>query len=240
MAEIRQEHDNRNLGHHLDHGTTWLAESAEGENTVAMSYAAFELRLATERLAVHYWFALLNREVEATDLQDIQKFDRIQNRIYQLGGHQKEIDAHFDFMRIMHIAMKLPGTLHTPQIGQLARCWHDCSEFCHIAWPIASSLDGALRRNAFQELTRIVGVLQAHVESLGWPIIQDPTFLELRNRFVAGEVSAAEVLEHLTKTGIWAKVTYPDGRPAHFVGEAIPPNTDHEIRTSNEQPPEKK
>lgn len=222
MMDIKQAHDNRNLGHHLRQGIAWLSESEEGKNTVAISYAAFELRLATERLAVHYWFALLNREVEARDLQDITKFDRIQNRIYQLGGHQKDINAHFDFMRIIYTEMKLPGILHTPQIGQLARCWHDCSEFCHISWPIASSLDAALQKEAFEDLGKIVEVLRTHVESLGWPVIQDPAFLDLRNRFIAGEVTEADVLGQLGRTGIWGRVTYPDGRPAHFIGDAIP------------------
>src|SRR5512135_1231363 len=99
MADLSTQH-NLDLAHHVRQGVTWLSMSSEGENTAALSYAAFELRFAIERLGVHYWAALLNRKPEEQDLRDIESFKRVERRIYELAGHQKEIDDHFEFMRI--------------------------------------------------------------------------------------------------------------------------------------------
>ena len=106
MADLRTHHQTE-LGHHVLQGQTWLTESAEGENTAALSYAALELRFAAERLAVHYWRALLGRRPVEVELRDIASFKRIENRIYELAGHQKEIDGHFEFMRVILSAMKI-------------------------------------------------------------------------------------------------------------------------------------
>ena len=48
-----------------------------GENTAALSHAAFELRTALERLAVHYWATLLDRKPEEQDLREIASFKRV-------------------------------------------------------------------------------------------------------------------------------------------------------------------
>jgi hypothetical protein len=121
------------LGHHIRQGLAWLSASAEGENTAAVSYAALELRLGVERLAVHYWLALLDRPLEEPDFRTLASFKRLEGRIYELGGHQREIDLHFAFMRIVLKAAKLDATFHTPKIGLLSNYWHNCSEFCHVA-----------------------------------------------------------------------------------------------------------
>lgn len=99
MPDVSTKHSPE-LAHHVRQGIAWLSASAEGENTAALSYAAFELRFAIERLAVHYWRALLNRTPEEKDLRDIESFKRVERRIYELAGHQREIDGHFEFMRI--------------------------------------------------------------------------------------------------------------------------------------------
>ena len=110
-------HHQPDLAHHVRQAVAWLAASAEGENTAALSYAAFELRFAVERLAIHYWAALLDRKVEEQDLRDIESFKRVERRIYELGGHQLEIDGHFAFMRVVLGAMKIGMPFHTPKIG---------------------------------------------------------------------------------------------------------------------------
>ena len=89
------------LRHHIVQGAAWLQESDQGANTGVFSYAAFEFRLAIERLAVHYWAQLLGRRPQAKDFHEIRSFKRIERRIYELGGHQREIDGHFEFMRIV-------------------------------------------------------------------------------------------------------------------------------------------
>ena len=73
-------HHQPGLAHHVRQGVAWLSASGEGENTAALSYAAFELRFAVERLAVHYWATLLDRKPEEQDLREIESFKRIERR----------------------------------------------------------------------------------------------------------------------------------------------------------------
>ncbi len=214
-------HHQPELAHHVRQGVAWLSASGDGENTAALSYAAFELRFAVERLAIHYWAALLDRKPEEQDLRDIKSFKRVERRIYELAGHQGEIDGHFAFMRVVLGAMKIDGPFHTPQIGALSKYWHECSELCHIAWPLSCTVP-EVRTTAFSALTEVAQMLSAHVQSLGWPVLKDAAFAELRNRFVAGEATADDVLAHVQRIGIWAQAEYTDGRAPQFVGEPVP------------------
>lgn len=220
MSDVGTHHQ-LELAHHVRQGVAWLSASGDGENTAALSYAAFELRFAVERLAVHYWATLLDRKPEEQDLREIESFKRIERRIYELAGHQREIDGHFAFMRIVFAAMKIDAPFHTPQIGALSKYWHECSELCHIAWPLSCAVPEVWTA-AFTMLTEVAEVLSTHVQSLGWPVLKDSAFVELRNRFIACEATAEDVLTHLQQTGIWARAEYTDGRSPHFVGEPVP------------------
>lgn len=221
MADVSTQH-NLDLAHHVRQGAAWLSASAEGENTAALSYAAFEFRFAVERLAVHYWASLLNRKPEENDMRDIDSFKRVERRIYELAGHQNEIDGHFEFMRIVLGVMKIDMPFHTPKIGELSKYWHECSELCHIAWPLSCSVS-EVRNIAFANLHKISQSLSVHVSSLGWPILKDAAFTELRNNFIAGNVSASDVLAYVQSTGLWARAEFPDGRPSQFVGDPVVP-----------------
>jgi hypothetical protein len=201
----------------------WLSGSATGENTTALSYAALELRYAVERLAVHYWAVLADRRLEEQDLRDVGSFKTVERRIYQLAGHQREIDGHFAFMRIVLGALKINMPLHTPKIGLLSKCWHECSELCHIAWPLSSVVQD-IRKTAFSTLTEIAETLSVQVQSLGWPVLEDAAFSELRNKFIAGEVAENHILAYVQQTGLWAKVEFTNGRAPQFVGEPVPPS----------------
>jgi len=226
VADVNTRHT-PDLSHHLKQGLAWLSVSEEGENTTAISYAGLELRFAIERLAIHYWIALLDRKLEAHDIHDIGSFKRIENRIYELGGHQKEIDDHFEFMRIVHGALKIDGSFSTPHMGKLSKYWHACSEYCHIAWPLSCSLQEA-RNDAFENLTEIATDLTANIRSLGWPILKDVAFVELRNNYINGEISSDDVLKYLKKIGVWAVVKPSGEAPAQFVGTPIPPDSNTE------------
>ena len=222
MTDVSTHHQ-PDLAHHVRQAVAWLSASAKGDNTAALSYAAFELRFAVERLAVHYWAALLDRKPEERDLRDIESFKRVERRIYELGGHQREIDGHFAFMRVVLGAIKIDTPFHTPQIGALSKYWHECSELCHVAWPLSCAVP-EVRKSAFTALTKIAETLSAHVQSLGWPVLRDAAFAELRNRFIAGEVTADDVLAHVQRTGLWARAEFTNGREPQFVGEPVPPS----------------
>jgi len=66
---------------------------------------------------VHYWASLLSGNPEERDVRDIESFKRIERRIYELAGHQREIDGHFEFMRIVLRALKIDLQIETPNIG---------------------------------------------------------------------------------------------------------------------------
>jgi hypothetical protein len=221
MVDLRTHHQPE-LGHHVRQAEAWLAKSAEGENTAALSYAALELRFAAERLAVHYWRAVLDRRPEEAELREIASFKRIEKRIYELAGHQQEIDGHFEFMRVILSAMKIDIPLQTPHVGRLSSFWHDCSELCHIGWPLGCEIP-EVRKGAHARLTEIVGELSLWVGSLGWPVLKEDRFAELRTRFVNGDATPDDVIAHVRAVGLWARVEFPDGRPSQFVGEAVPP-----------------
>lgn len=214
-------HHQPDLAHHVRQGMAWLSASDKGKNTAALSYAAFELRFAVERLAVHYWAALLDRKPAERDLREIESFKRVERRIYELAGHQREIDAHFAFMRVVFRALNIDAPFHTPQIGLLSKYWHDCSELCHIAWPLSCAIPG-VQTAAFTLLTEVAEVLATYAQSLGWPMLKDSAFTKLRNKFVVGDATVEDVLAHIKRTGVWAKAEYPDERSPHFVGEPVP------------------
>ena len=220
MSEVRTHH-HPELAHHLHQGEAWLSVSAEGKNTAALSYAAFELRFAVERLAIHYWATLHDRKLAEQDLYAIGSFKRIERRIYELGGHEKEINGHFDFMRIVLGAMKIDMPFNTPKIGKLSKYWDECSELCHIAWPL-SCANPEVQKAAYSTLIEIAKALSDHVQSLGWPILKDAAFTDLRNRFIAGKVTSEDVLSHVQRIGLWARVITDEGE-AQFVGDAVPP-----------------
>jgi hypothetical protein len=220
VALIRS-HD---LPHHVAQGVMWIENSGGGANTVALSYAAFEFRLAIERLALQLWAELSTGIGEEIDFSDIRSFKRIEKRIYELGGHQKEINRHFEFMADLLTLLKIPATLVTPDIGKLSRYWHDCSELCHVGWSLACG-DPKVVLSAVEALVEIRDFLLAQMRGwVTWPMARDEEFRKLRDSFVSGQANADHLRAYLEKVGVWARVEFKDGRPPQFVGEAIPPS----------------
>jgi hypothetical protein len=137
-------------------------------------------------------------------------------------GATSQIDLHFAFMRVVLKALKLDADFQTPNVGFLSKYWHKCSELCHIAWPLSSGTVDS-RQQAFLALTEVAQALAIQVRSLGWPILRDATFGALRDEFLAGKASEADVESHVRKRGLWARVEFTDGRPSEFAGEAVLP-----------------
>ena len=79
--------------------------------------------------------------------------------------------------------------------------------------------------SAYLSLSAIAEELTLQVQSMGWPTLQEQGFAELRNRYVAGTVTKADVLEAIARSGLWARVEYSDGREPHFLGEPVPVST---------------
>lgn len=228
MTEIEAKRLPSDLGHHLRQGDTWLAMSAEGQNTAMLTYAAFEFRLGIERIAVSYWSTLLQRKVEADDFRDIRSFKKLEKRIYELAGHQMEIDRHFDLVRILLAALGIDDVIETPKIGQLSSFWHYCSELCHVGWSLSVGSHDA-HKATFETLSDMSLTLWRFIRSLGWPIVKDPEFSNLRDRFVTGNACADDVVEFVQRRGLHARKTFNDGREAEPYGETIAASSD--VRT---------
>ena len=209
------------LDHHLLQGREWLRASDEGERTAAVSYAALEFRFAIERLALHYWRILIDREPTHEELEKLRSFKAVEKKIYELAGHQREIDRHFEFMQIVTDAIQLPLRLQAPSISTLSRHWHLCSELCHIDWPLACSVK-ELRSEVFSTLGKVEENLVLSVNSLAWPNIKDENFKTIRADYIAERIGADHVRGHLHRIGVWACYKPPgDGEP-QFVGVPIP------------------
>lgn len=213
------------LRHHVSQGSAWLAASSDGINTAALSYSAFEFRLAIERIGLQYWKDLLGSSIQASDFKDLRSFKTLENRIYELAGHQKQIDDHFRFVRVLLRHLQIDNPLPTPNLAALSKRWHECSELCHIAWTLAAMHPPAVAA-AHQALRETEELLEQHVGGLIWPSIIEPDFLALRSRFIAGDADESDVLDYLKQKGVYAVYKPNDGSPASFVGQAITPEKD--------------
>ena len=217
------------LGHHLLQAGVWLSKSEEGVNTSYLSYAAFELRLATERLALQYWAALQPDGIPEKNFKDLKSFKGIENRIYELGGHQKEIDALFSFHAIVLEMIGIHPPI-TPNVGRLKKHWHACSELCHVAWSVVSG-NPDVQKETYVLLVEVCEELGGFISgAVGWPYVKNAAFFELKERFIAGKASSDDVRSYVKKIGAWAKFIPNNGGPAFFVGKPVPPDnggTDH-------------
>ena len=174
------------LRHHYIQGKTWLEESEQGKNTTALCYAAFEFRLQIERIGLQHWFALEPEGFEAKELLNARSFKSIENRIYKLAGHQREIDLRYEFARILIGLLKLNFEFTTPKLGQLSSYWHECSELCHIASSFALA-DAAFAHDAYEYCVKISDFLEDQITSLV-TIGKLPDCGELQMKFIAGNV----------------------------------------------------
>jgi hypothetical protein len=179
---------------------------------------------------LQYWAALQLNGIQEKNFNDLKSFKGIEARIYELGGHQKEIDALFSFYAIVleTIGMKPPVT---PNVGRLKKHWHACSELCHITWSVVSS-NPNIQKEAYAHLVETYDELDRFISgNVGWPDIRNSAFFELKEYFIAGKASSDDVRAYLKKIGVWAKFIPNDGGPAFFVGEAVPPDNGGTDRT---------
>jgi hypothetical protein len=212
--------------HHVTQGTSWLERSEGGANTADLSYAAFEFRLAIEFLAVRHWAMLLGRKVEEHDLHDLQSFKQIEHRIYELAGHQRQINGHYEFMRVVLHLLRIDILLITPNVGQLSKFWHECSDLCHIGWTLDCSVS-AHRQRAFQTMHEARKMVLEQTSGLAFypSIPAGSEFGKLRDQFTLGAASQDDVRGFLQSNGAWARIEFPHGRPSEFAGVPIPPTS---------------
>lgn len=212
---------NPDVNYHLNEGAAWLEKSAHGQNTTALCYAGFEFRLQIERIGLQHWSALKPGGIEPKDLLDAGKFKTIENYIYKLAGHQKELNARYEYTRILTSLLKIPRKIVTPQLGKLANYWHECSELCHIASSFYLTTPD-MAKIAYEFLVEACDFLSEQTSGL-ITIGSLPACGELETKFISGEITAEELKTQITELGLWGRIEYDDGRPNEFAGEAIPP-----------------
>jgi hypothetical protein len=216
------------LNYHYEEGAAWLAESDAGAHSTLIAYAAFEFRLGLERLAAEYWRRLKGDSITVDDLADLRSFKTIENRIFELGGHQLQIERRFAFGQILLNLLALPIRLSPPRLGELAKHWHTCSEMCHVGWSLqmahAHGVGGSAAHDALQETKALI---REHLDGVvTWMRVVDLPFRALEQKYVDGLLSEEEVRAHLEREGIWASVVLPDGG-RESVGVPIPPKLEN-------------
>ena len=217
----------KNIDYHYFEGKRWLSESHDGERSTALAYAAFEFRLALERIIFQYWYILKSDDLKDRDISDIRSFKTMQNRIYEISGYQKIINKKFEFARIPLEMLKIKPTLITPDFGKMHENWSDCSELCHIGWTLVAD-DKKILKEQYLILTNISTFLIDCINGIiSWSKIKDQPHKELEERFIKEEISADQVREELRKKGLWARMEFnSNDKPNEFIGEAVPPNTE--------------
>lgn len=211
------------IGYHLAEGEAWLAASSSGEHTTLLSYAAFELRLEIERVALEL-LARMQR-LTAEDWNTLQSFGKMEARIYQLEGHQRQLDRKIELSNLMLEALQLHWRLQPINLGELRRAWHECSELCHITWSLIAATPAAesARQGVFGGLLKVQATLRSIVDrGIAWPKLEDPSFVELQERFINEQATKSDILEWFASHGLWARTVTPDGT-ADFTEIAIPP-----------------
>lgn len=211
---------------HFEEGKAWLEKGVQGQNTTALCYAAFEFRLQIERIGLQHWSALKPGGIEAKDILDAGKFKTMENNIYKLAGHQQELNARYEYTRILTDLLKIPSEIVTPKLGKLSHYWHECSELCHIASSFGLT-SPEVASNAYEFLIEVRDFLGEQVRGL-ITIGRLPDCSELEKQFIAGEITAEDLKRKISEMGLWARIEYDDGRPNEFVGEAVPTATKRE------------
>ena len=213
--------------HHIHLGEMWLNQAIETSNTSSISYAGFEFRLSIERITSEYWVKLLAKSEEDLNKNVHRVLSSLAKDIREHTGHQKILSKNIDFFNLIYSLLKVEAKLEVPDMPRLTKYWERCSDFCHIAWTLKSYSPDHCSK-AIQDLTEMKGVLLDQADVIvrfnGLPQFHEPNFLDLRNRFVAEEISIDDVKAHLSQIGVYAVFHPSDGQEPRFVGEAIPPS----------------
>lgn len=225
MEVVRSLTRSRQIGYHCAEAESWLAASNGGVNTTPLSYAAFELRLEIERIAVELLLHIQGGRLLPEDVRSLGTFRRLEDRIYDLAGHQRLIDRKVEFINLMLAALQLDQRMQRIHVGELKEAWHDCSRLCHIEWSLVadSPMAAAVAQEAFGVISEIQSRVRHIVDAgVSWFKIADASFADVQTRYVEGDVDDVYVRTWFSERGLWSTVTDPDG-VTKGVGVPLPP-----------------
>jgi hypothetical protein len=206
------------LDFHYQQGLLWLSASIQGKHSTPIAYSAFEFRLALERIAFELLLRIEGGESPQALIEASRSFKRLEKKIYELGGHQRELDRKIAFSNIL---LRLSGAsfqLGMIDVGTLSRLWHECSELCHINFTLAASASkhefGAA---CYEVLSETEQYLRGASKSLiGWPRSQEPWFVKLEREYIEGTIDDGVVEAKLGAISVWGLYTAPDGTKTFF------------------------
>jgi hypothetical protein len=202
------------LAFHYRQGLAWLQASETGAYSTPLAYAAFEFRLAIERVAFEFLVRVQGLEETKKELLKLRSFKSVERRIRQLAGHQREIDRAIEFINIVMREAGAKFTTAKVDVGRLSNYWHECSEFCHIFFTLASAAGNKdFAATAYEKLAEVEGFLGPLCNSVvsWWGKPEEPSFQELQAGFISGLIDEAKVTAKLRETGVWGLYTAPDG-----------------------------
>ena len=107
MHVIRSLTRSRQIGYHLAEAESWLAASENGARTTLLAYAAFELRIEIECVALELLARVQGDQLLPEDHATIRSFDRMERRIYDLEGQQRELDRKVAFSNVLLEQLKV-------------------------------------------------------------------------------------------------------------------------------------
>jgi hypothetical protein len=215
----------RQIGYHCAEAELWLAASDNGINTTPLSYAAFELRLEIERIAVELLVRLGGGKLLPEDVRSLGTFRRLEGRIYELAGHQRHIDRKVEFINLMLAALQIDHRMQRINVGELKEAWHDCSKLCHVEWSLVidSPTGEAVAEEAFGIISDVHERVRKIVDTgVSWFSIADASFADIQARYVEGTIADAYVHSWFAEHGVYGTITSPDGA-TKFVGVPVPP-----------------
>lgn len=217
------------LEHHVNQASVWLAASDKGKNTVPLAYAALELRFAVERLAVHYWAGLVVGTEAEAELMNVGAFKSIESRIYELAGHQREINRSIEFSELMCSMIGVTLPKGRPNLPILKKHWHSCSEMCHVGWALACT-SPEIGTQSHDVLVKVAADLEEMLKGmLGLPKIHDAATKEIEQAFIAGTITSDEAKGRLSERGLHAEFTPRAGDAPIPMGTAVPPTKGMEL-----------
>lgn len=214
------------LDHHVSQGAAWLSLSNQGRNTALLSYAAFEFRLAIEHIMLFHWFAETNAADRLGNLGDLSSFRKMRDRIRKIRGNRKFLWRTRKFTLLLLQTLKVDTKFYLPDFGELERSYQRCSDLCHIEWTVFSTNE-EIQATYYEYVTDAKDLCERSIGGL-FSLIRDgdsAEFSKLKQQYLEEQIGDEDVVEYVRKCGIWAKVTYNDGRVSEFTGIAVPPGS---------------
>ena len=121
-------------GYHCMLGQKWRRFGEHDKNHNALVYAAFEFRLAIERI-VFELYALIRSLKDIPD-DEVDKYENITNLItyiMEIVESQKNLYRLLKFNSIwFHEVIPYPSEISIPDISVLKKYWHGLSDYCHM------------------------------------------------------------------------------------------------------------